>query len=143
MPLQWTSLDRLPATDPYTYACAWCGDKVSSNRGTHAQDPHGRGVVHLRFCPSCGRPTTIGFDGQQVPGLRYGDDVEDLPENLSGLYDEARDCVGFGAHHAAVMVSRKVLMHVAVGQGAEENETFAHYVDYLVQHNLVPPNSKE
>lgn len=34
-------------------------------------------------------------------------------------------------------------MHVAVDQGAEENKSFAHYVNYLVSQNLIPPGTKD
>jgi hypothetical protein len=33
-------------------------------------------------------------------------------------------------------------MHVAVESGAKNNQTFLQYVDYLVDNNYTPPNSK-
>lgn len=62
-----------------------------------------------------------------------------VPKELSGLYQEARDCVSVGASHAAVMVCRKLLMHVAVLHGAEGGGSFVTYVNYLADKHLVPP----
>ena len=36
------------------------------------------------------------------------------------------------------MLCRKILMHVAVEKGAEENKSFKHYVDWLVDERYVP-----
>ena len=33
-------------------------------------------------------------------------------------------------------------MHIAVEQGAEENKTFAYYVQYLENNGYIPPNGK-
>ncbi len=40
------------------------------------------------------------------------------------------------------MLCRKILMHIAVQQGAAENLKFIDYVDYLSTKNFVPPNGK-
>jgi hypothetical protein len=94
------------------------------------------------MCPGCGKPTFWASNGNQTPGPRYGQDVEHLPPEVSGLYDEARNCLAVHAHHAAVMIGRKILMHAAVAQGAEEGKRFVEYVDYLRDNNLVPPGSR-
>lgn len=140
--MQWQ--DWRNATDSIGYECGWCDRTVSSPNGMYALNSQGQGSAALRICPHCGGPTTIlADDGLQVPGAAYGDNVADLPNGLAALYREARECVGVGAHHAAVMVGRKILMHVAVEQGAEAGKSFASYVDYLVSKNLVPPNSRD
>ncbi|MGI8801718.1 MAG: DUF4145 domain-containing protein [Solirubrobacteraceae bacterium] len=98
----------------------------------------------LRACPSCGYPsyidTTVGI---VTPPVSYGTGVADLPSGVGDLYEEARDCVSVAANHAAVMVCRKILMHVAVLQGAAEGKSFVFYVDYLVENHLVPPRTKD
>ena len=48
--------------------------------------------------------------------------------------------IGATSYAAAVMVARKILMHVAVEQGAPVGESFAFYVDYL-RDNLVATQS--
>lgn len=61
---------------------------------------------------------------------------------VNALYDEARDCAGAGAHTAAVMLCRTILMHLAVAHGADKNNTFQYYVGFLSDKGYVPPNGK-
>jgi hypothetical protein len=135
---------RWDEKEPLELDCAWCGREVASRFGVDfGQHKDGSGVsgCSLRACSNCGYPTFIdGQMGSTVPARAYGDDVQKLPEMVSRLYQEARDCVSVGANHAAVMVCRKILMHVAVLQGAKENESFAAYVSFIVDHHLVSPN---
>ena len=42
------------------------------------------------------------------------------------------------AFTASVMCCRKLLMHIAVSEGAEENKSFAHYVRYLAEEGHIP-----
>ena len=58
------------------------------------------------------------------------------------MYNEARDCTGAGAYTACVLSCRKLLMHIAVEQGAETNKNFVYYIDYLESNNFLPPNGK-
>ena len=81
--------------------------------------------------------------GTTTPAQPYGRDVAALPEKVNGLYREARDSIGASAPHAAVMVCRKLLMHVAVENGAREGTTFAAYVQYLADNGYVSPGSKD
>lgn len=120
------------------YRCGWCGSLVSSQVGGSFSPAAG----YLRLCPDCGYPSYID-ESNVTPEVAYGDAVLHLPEQLEVLYEEARTCVSAGAHHAAVMVGRKILMHIAVEQGAPTGEGFVKYVDYLVTKNLVPPGTKD
>jgi hypothetical protein len=38
---------------------------------------------------------------------------------------------------------RKLIMNIAVNKGAEENKTFAFYVEYLARENWIPPGNRE
>lgn len=96
----------------------------------------------MLFCPNCDCPT-VKLGKRSVPGRPYGENVEELPEELAGLYLEARRCVIVSAFHASVMVARKMLMHIAVHQGACEGQSFKAYVYYLEKNNLVPPGTTE
>jgi hypothetical protein len=133
------------------YTCGWCGSFVSSVVGSDAQGSvqvRGRGRVagivgYLRLCPNCNHPSFIDREGNATPPSAYAEPVAGLPKNLASLYNEARDCIGINASHAAVMVGRKILMHVAVEQGAGEGRRFVEYVDYLVENNLVPPGTRD
>ena len=41
------------------------------------------------------------------------------------------------------MVCRKLLMHIAVEEGANEDKSFKYYVDWLEENHYVPPNGKD
>ena len=41
------------------------------------------------------------------------------------------------------MLCRKLLMNVAVQQGARHNQSFQSYVEYLDEHGFVPPNGRK
>ncbi len=142
MPLaiRWPEFE--PDENPLSYRCGWCDDRVSSEVGASAYEvATGHAVGLLRMCPGCGHPTYISDDGQ-TPGTPYGEAVSHLPEQLVELYTEARACLAVGAHHAAVMVGRKILMHVAVEKGADKGKRFVEYVDFLRDNSLVPPDSR-
>jgi hypothetical protein len=68
----------------------------------------------------CDQPTFFGLDDEnsQMPTTAVNSRIEDLPDELDTLYAEARGCIAVGAHTAALMVCRKILMNVAVVEGA-------------------------
>jgi hypothetical protein len=103
------------------------------------QNRYGR----IYFCPMCVRPTFNDGFGDQVPAVRLGAELKNLPEDgLKQLYGEARDCSASGAYTACVMACRKILMNLAVREGAKESGSFVGYVDYLSDNNFVPPKGK-
>ncbi len=79
---------------------------------------------------------------RQIPGVPYGDPVEKLPNDVESLYNEARRVLAVEAPTTSVMAARKLLMHVAVEKGAEPNQNFVDYVDYLNNHGFIPPDGK-
>jgi hypothetical protein len=98
--------------------------------------------AHFSICPHCHEPTYLSADGRQVPGSAFGGPVAHIPsEDVAALYDEARNCVKVNAFTASVMCCRKLLMHIAVSEGAEENKSFAHYVRYLADEGHIPPKA--
>ncbi len=137
---EWESLVKLP---PRQFKCGHCGKDVASKEGiwwnkayrTPDQDPT------IYICGGCGRPTY--FDGEaQIPAPLLGNNVESLPSSVASMYKEARECTKVGAYTACVLVCRKLLMHIAVQQGAEEGRNFFQYVEYLAQNGYVPPNGR-
>ena len=66
-----------------------------------------------------------------------------MPEQLNKLYTESRDCIANGNYTASVLISRKMLMNIAVEQNAVTNLSFIEYVDYLSQKGFVPPHGRE
>lgn len=51
-------------------------------------------------------------------------------------------CVSVNSHTAAVLTCRKLLMNVAVAQGAPVGESFLTYVEHLAAKGFVPPNGR-
>jgi len=66
--------------------------------------------------------------------------VKNLPENVSRIYNECRKSCGEGCFTASVLLARTLLNHIAVDNGAKENQSFKFYVDYLIE-NYMPKNS--
>lgn len=57
------------------------------------------------------------------------------------LYEEARDAFSSNAPTCTVLAVRKLLMHVAVEKGAQPNQKFVEYVNYLEQNHLINPEA--
>jgi len=127
------------------YQCGYCNNIVASEVGykvgAHA-DGSGAQVAGIYICPSCGGPTFFQPTGEQYPDVAFGSHVKHVPEEVEKLYDEARKCTSSSAYTAAVMVCRKILMHLAVEQDAEKDKSFAYYVTYLSDKGFVPPHGK-
>ncbi len=140
----WDSLGT--ASEARSYTCGHCGNPLASERGYQGRRAD-TGVLNMRIfiCHFCTRPTFFDEqDGKQWPGSSYGNPVEHIDdEKILNLYDEARRCTSSSSYTAAVMCCRKLLMHVAVSKGAEENKKFAYYVDYLADNNHIPAGSKD
>lgn len=104
----------------------------------------GRMVAFACICHRCFRPTFIEDDGTQVPGVQFGNDVNDVTDTgVRALYDEARAATEVGAYTASVLACRKLLMHIAVAKGANPGETFIKYVEYLAANHFIPPDAKD
>ena len=136
------NLDWSPASprkiDRQAYDCGYCGVRVGSSEGWAAS----RLLAHVYICPNCSYPTFIGPNGQRAPGPLAGRTVDHVPDDVGHLYDEARECVAVSAYTAAVLLCRKLLMHVAVEKSAPENAKFVVYVNWLADNHWVPPNAR-
>jgi len=120
------------------YTCGWCDNLVASPVGFHCQ---GKPDERIYICPHCDRPSI--FSGySQEPGVAYGSGVGHLPADVASLYQEARNCTSASCHTAAVLICRKLLMNIAVSQGAKPGQSFISYVEHLADNGYVPPNGK-
>lgn len=149
---QWQSTQELPSME---YVCWYCNADISSNKGYQlkavgfgwSEDPY-RDMATLPdvfrsgiyICHRCGFPTFV-FNNSQIPGIPYGKTFSYVPKTINTIYDEARDCYGVNAYTATVLLCRKILMHIAVEEGAKENKPFVYYVDYLRDNNLITSTS--
>jgi len=128
---------RLPSRQ---WICGHCNLNVGG-AGGFAQHNEGKSDRVIYICPMCNHPTY--FHGEaQVPGVAFGREVEHLPADVAGVYREARNCMSVNSFTASVLACRKLLMHIAVAQGAAQNLKFFQYVDYLANNGYVPPNSR-
>lgn len=131
----WPTAGNLQAK---SFICGYCGEKVASEKGW---EDHSVRRTTVRICPGCSEPSILGPEGQ-FPGPPFGQHVASLPTDIERLYTEARRCTTVGAYTAAVITARKVLMHLAVEQGAKPGATFKQYVEHLEAKGFVPPNGK-
>ena len=127
---------------PHDYRCGYCGKEVGSAHGFLAKVAGSRVRDSIYVCPRCQQPMYFDSDDFQVLGVPYGDDVEAVPDDIASLYAEARRACSTSAYTAAVLTCRKILMNIAVAQGAEEGLSFMAYVEYLSAQGYVPPGGE-
>ena len=133
--MEWQSVGNISSKE---YKCGYCGNVVASARGYHANPPS----FLIYICPHCNGPSYFSPPDVQVPGVAPGNEVGHLPNDVEALYRESRNCVAASAYTAAVLTCRKLLMNIAVAQGAEPGNSFVSYVDYLANEGFVPPNGR-
>ena len=126
------------------FVCGWCSNTVAASLGY--QDVRaGSGLQILGdkiyICPHCNSPTVFSSE-HQYPGVAPGAQVANLPPDIEALYGEARQCVATSCFTSAVLASRKLLMNIAVNNGAKEGAPFIAYVEHLALSGFVPPNGK-
>lgn len=131
----------------YTYTCGYCGSTVTSERGMSLNTRRIQGgsmgnvtSQGVYLCPNCKYPTFI-YEDMQVPGNNYGNAVEYVPKEVEDVYNEARKSFSVAAYTGSILLCRKLLMHVGVNLGADENKNFVYYVDYLKNEHYVSQNS--
>ncbi|MEK3735695.1 DUF4145 domain-containing protein [Paenibacillus sp. FSL H7-0941] len=127
------------------YTCGYCGSKTSPSFGYKSLGYDGYDHFtsgYICICPGCNNPTFLVSEKSQVPGPLIGRKIKNLPEEIESLYDEIRKCISVSAYTSAVLSSRKLLMNIAVHQGAPENKRFVEYVDYLETNHYIPPQGR-
>ncbi|MCB4760210.1 MAG: DUF4145 domain-containing protein [Sulfurovum sp.] len=138
----WRTLQKIAS---YSYDCGYCNRHVSSNVGYKLGElSDGGGIVlgGLYICPNCQGPTFLSPKHKQYPSPSLGNPVNHVPGNLTALYNEARRCSSQSCYTGAVLLCRKMLMNIAVEQGAKEGLSFLKYVAYLSEQGFIPPNGK-
>ena len=132
------------------YICGHCGSLVAQDRGYQGEFSNAGQINRklIYICPNCDHPTYFIYDDlnrviKKIPSSSFGNFVEHLPDEVHRLYDEARRCTSNSSYTAAVMVCRKLLMHIAVEKGAEENKSFKEYVNHLDKGGYLPTKSEQ
>jgi len=138
--MKWESPRNLSSK---SFICGHCGADVSSEKGYYAtENRNSLEEARIMICHKCGKPTYIHNDGEQVPGPMIGEEVSNLPADVSNLYNEVRRSYSVNAFTCAVLCARKILMHIAISKGAEEKKKFEYYVDFVTDGDIVPKNMK-
>jgi hypothetical protein len=131
----WQTLNQLLA---HKFICGFCNNKVSSKEG-YFESLGARRTIYI--CPECENPTLF-YEDKQVPGIFFGEDVNNLPNDIYALYQEGRASFSVSSFTATILCCRKILMHVAVEKGAKKEEKFLYYVNFLDTEGYLPKNSK-
>ncbi len=131
----WKNLSTLHSEE---FVCGHCGANISSNQGYYADSR----TDFIMICHQCNMPTYINTSGDQVPGPMFGEEITDLPADIDSLYNEVRKSYSVNAFTCSVLCARKILMHVAISKGAEENKSFEYYVDYIADNDIIPKHTK-
>jgi len=129
-----------------TITCPYCNVKVQAESNTRIVDSETGAIkYHIHKCPECFMPVIIGLDGKIIPQSQVlpFDDVRFLPENINKLYIECRKCYLNECYHSVIMVSRTLLMHVAVDKGDIAGKSFAQYITYLETNGFIGSQNKE
>ena len=124
------------------WKCGYCGREVAGNVGyKHRYDDK-----CVLICPHCQNATSfIGTDDgvEQYPPASYGKTINSLPENIEKIYGEICRCVQYSSFTGAVLLMRKMLVHLAVAKDAKEDISFSSAVKYLDEHGWIPPTGKQ
>lgn len=135
--MDWRNIETIYSR---SYVCGYCSNRVGSDKGYYTNNEAPIGLsVHV--CPHCSFPSVF-MGGKQYPGVLPGSLVFHLPADIESLYNEARSAFAAGAFTAAVLACRKLLMNIAVAQGASTGLTFIAYVEHLSATGYIPPNGK-
>lgn len=133
---QWSKWQSLASLGAHTYVCGYCGTNTGTSHGYYMN-----GSAHKIFvCTNCGLPTLF-YGNAQVPGANISIQFKNLPDGVDTIYKEITSSIQNTNDTGAVLLARKLLMHIAVEQGAEEGKTFTEYVQYLADKGFVPPNA--
>jgi len=136
--IHWQKTDNLGSK---TFVCGHCGNSIASQIGYYGTTGQTR-TATIYICHQCNKPTFF-YQDEQVPGAQFGQVVKHIPDaNVEKLYDEARTCYTVNAFTSSVMCCRKLLMNLAVSEGADEGKSFVEYVNYLNDNNFIPPKGK-
>lgn len=130
-----------------TGECTQCGSGVQMATVAYR---HGTSIANWTYwmmCASCDRPH-LRVGKRTFPSATAITTPTFLPAEIESAWSEVAACLGSGAYTAAAIMSRKILLHVAVEKGlAPANDkgrtpTFQEAVDYLVAEHIITPMMK-
>lgn len=144
MNLNWNQSQKIRSK---SYICGYCGHDIASEEGynctTKDNMQRNRLVASIYICHHCHQPTYFSDIQKQFPGPIFGSNVNHITNpDVNSLYNEARSCYTFSAFTSSVMCCRKLLMNIAVQEGAQEGKSFVEYVNFLDSNGHIPKNGK-
>lgn len=144
--LCWNTFSNTSLQKTVSVICPHCNKEVAAVLHidvTHGSFSETESLYYVMECPACMKPIILDcIDEITFPGTLPFDNVKNLPENVSTIYNECRKSCGDGCFTASVLLARTLLNHIAVDNGAKENQSFKYYVDYLIE-NYMPKNSSK
>lgn len=137
------SWENLSKIGPKSFICWNCGNKISSEKAYNTYNKaRNRYSSWIYICPHCKAPIILDDKQKQILLPLPGKQIKKLPKNIGVVYSEIRKCMQVGCFNGAIMLMRKLIMHIAVEEGASEGKKFIEYIDYLCDNNVVPPKSR-
>ena len=109
------------------FSCGHCDAFICVQKGII----YSASNYHITQCFKCGLPTIFTTNNKKYPPTRLPTTVKGLPDDIDKVYKEIKDCLTVGAWTATNMLARKLLMNVAVDKGADPNQKFFYYVDWM------------
>ncbi len=137
----WKNISELKAK---SFTCWNCGNKISSEKAYQSYDKYNPNHIgsQIYICPHCKAPIIIDDEHKQILLPLPGKEINKLPEDIRIVYFEIRKSMQSGCFNGAIMLMRKLIMHIAVEGGAKEGKSFLEYINYLCDNHFVPPRSK-
>jgi predicted metal-binding protein len=130
----------------FDYECGGCARRTHARIIARGQDDITGNFLFWCYC-NCGQPTCISRSADSETSLQWPRPGEfkvgvNWPPDLIRLFSEAAISFAGNAFTAASLVCRKILMAVAVDQGAADGGNFTLYVDYITNTILNYPKAK-
>ena len=122
--------------------CWNCNNKVASEK-YYCSYFAGSPISYIYICPHCNAPIIIDGESKKILLPLPGTEIKNLPKDIEMIYFEIRRCVQSGCSNGAIMLMRKLIMHVAVEEGTVEGKSFVKYVDYLYDNEIVTKKRKK
>ena len=152
MRIEYKDLSQIEYKNSYTVkskslVCGFCGNMIAPVNGYKIQYHDTAGLIKtagfIYECPYCKKPIFYDELANEVyPGEIFGRNINNLPAEVASLYEECRKAFSAKCYTGAILLARKLLMHIGVENGGETNKNFVYYVNYLDEKGYIPPNGK-
>lgn len=123
-----------------SFVCWNCNNNVASDKGYRTPNNNSKKKIYI--CPHCSAPNVFDVESKAILSPLPGKEIKKLPDSIAEVYKEVRKCIQSNCFTGAVMLMRKIIMNIAVHEGAEKNKSFTEYVNYLCDNGIVHKKSK-